>query len=92
MTPTSYKVDGIRMDKQVCIIPFHRDFLLVYIKLKLKLKLKLTPLGIAGSVDMFRILEHAMKAQMAPVIHDTQAVDTPEYLVKIEKSMKVLNV
>lgn len=82
--PTNTKVDNIPMGKQVCIIPFRRDFLLEY------LKLEPTPLEIAESIDMLRILEHGMKVRMAPTIHKTQSVDTPEDLKKVEYLMQAI--
>ena len=69
------------MKKQVCIIPFTRDFLLDYIKLAP------TPLEIIESVDMMRILEHGMKVKMVPTKHQTYPVDTIEDLVRVEKLM-----
>lgn len=69
------------MKKQVCIIPFTRDFLLEYIKLAP------TPLEIIESVDMMRILEHGMKVKMVPTKHQTYPVDTKEDLVRVEKLM-----
>lgn len=69
------------MKKQVCIIPFTRDFLLDYIKLAP------TPLEIIESVDMMRILEHGMKVKMVPTKHQTYPVDTKEDLVRVEKLM-----
>lgn len=80
--PTRCKVDDIPMSKQVCIIPFRRDFLLEYTRMAP------TPLEIAESVDMMRVLEHGMKVRMAPTRHDTQAVDTEEDLRKVERLMK----
>ena len=77
--PTRCKVDEIPMGKQVCIIPFRRDFLLEYTGLAP------TPLEIAESVDMMRVLEHGMKVRMAPTKHSTQAVDTLEDLKKVER-------
>lgn len=72
--------------KQVPIIPFRREFLIKYNELKP------TPLEIAESVDMLRILEHGMKILMVQTSHDTYAVDTPEDLNKVqnllEKSLK----
>ena len=76
--PTRCKIDDIPMGKQVCIIPFRRDYLLEYTSLAP------TPLEIAESVDMMRILEHGMKVRMAPTKHNTQAVDTLEDLHKVE--------
>jgi 3-deoxy-manno-octulosonate cytidylyltransferase (CMP-KDO synthetase) len=69
--PTRAKTAAIPMGKQVCIIPFRRDFLLQYTRLAP------TPLEIAESVDMMRVLEHGMKLRMVPTKYDTHAVDTP---------------
>lgn len=77
--PTPTKVDKIPMHKQVCIIPFRRDFLLEYIRLEP------TPLEVAESVDMMRILEHGKKVRMVPTSFDTKAVDTLEDLKQVEK-------
>ena len=71
------------MGKQVCIIPFRRDYLLEYTRLAP------TPLEIAESVDMMRILEHGMKVRMVPTQHSSQAVDTPEDLKKVELLMSL---
>ncbi len=84
--PTRCKVDNIPMGKQVCIIPFRRDYLIEYTKLAP------TPLEIAESVDMMRILEHGMKVRMVPTLHDTQAVDTPADLEKVAGLMQGLNI
>lgn len=80
--PTRSKVRDIPMGKQVCIIPFRRDFLLQYTQLPP------TPLEIAESVDMMRVLEHGYKVQMVPTKHDSHAVDTPEDLVIVERLMQ----
>jgi len=80
--PTRCKVDNIPMGKQVCIIPFRRDYLIEYTKLAP------TPLEIVESVDMMRILEHGMKVRMVPTFHDTQAVDTPADLEKVAGLMQ----
>jgi len=66
----------------VCVIPFRRDFLLQYTRLAP------TPLEIAESVDMMRVLEHGMKVRMVPTRHSIQAVDTLEDLKKVERLMK----
>lgn len=79
--PTRCKVKDIPMGKQVCIIPFRRDFLLEYTRLAP------TPLEIAESVDMMRVLEHGMKVRMALTRHDTQAVDTLEDLQRVARIM-----
>lgn len=49
-----------------------------------------TPLEIAESVDMMRILEHGLNVRMAPTRHDTQAVDTPQDLARVEALIKAL--
>lgn len=67
------------MRKQICVIPFRRSFLLKYNKLKP------TPLEIAESVDMMRILENGEKVRMVPTEYVTHAVDTHEDLRKVEK-------
>lgn len=79
--PTRSKAPSIPMGKQVCIIPFRRDYLLEYTRLTP------TPLEIAESVDMLRVLEHGMKVRMTPTRHISQAVDTPEDLKKVELLM-----
>jgi 3-deoxy-manno-octulosonate cytidylyltransferase (CMP-KDO synthetase) len=83
--PTRSKVGEIPMGKQVCIIPFRRDYLIEYTKLKP------TTLEIVESVDMMRILEHGMKVRMIPTLYDTQAVDTPSDLLRVERLMQNMN-
>lgn len=77
----SRKYGKVEMKKQVCIIPFRREFLLKYIRLEP------TPLEIAESIDMMRVLEHGQKVRMIPTLYDTHAVDTVEDLKKVEKLM-----
>lgn len=83
--PTRCKVANIPTGKQVCIIPFRREFLLQYISMEP------TPLEIAESVDMMRVLEHGYKVKMAPTKYNSNAVDTPEDLVKVEKLMSEMD-
>lgn len=80
--PTRSKIPVVPMYKQVCIIPFRRDFLMKYIQMSP------TPLEIAESVDMMRILEHGYKVRMVPTSYDTKAVDTLEDLKKVEQIFK----
>jgi 3-deoxy-manno-octulosonate cytidylyltransferase (CMP-KDO synthetase) len=68
--------------KQVCVIPFRREFLLQYAKLEP------TPLEIAESVDMLRILEHGLKVRMVMTNYETHAVDTPADLALVERLMR----
>ena len=81
--PTRAMREEIPRGKQVCIIPFQRDFLLEYTRLAP------TPLEIAESIDMLRVLEHGMKVRMVPTKHKTQAVDTEEDLHKVEQIMSL---
>ncbi len=67
--------------KQVCIIPFRRDFLLEYSRLEP------TPLEQAESVDMLRILEHGKSVRMVETGVTSHAVDTPADLQMVEGLM-----
>lgn len=71
----------IPMLKQVCIIPFRRDFLLKFNELES------TPLEIIESVDMMRVIEHGYKVKMVFVDVQTASVDTAEDLARVEKLM-----
>ena len=72
---------GLRK-KQVCVIPFRRDYLIKYNQMSP------TPLEIAESVDMMRVLEHGETVKMANTSYETYAVDTPEDLIKVEQIMQ----
>jgi 3-deoxy-manno-octulosonate cytidylyltransferase (CMP-KDO synthetase) len=72
----------IPMFKQVCVMPFRRDFLVTYTSLES------TPLEIAESVDMLRALEHGYKVKMVPTKFETYSVDTPEDLLNVERLME----
>jgi 3-deoxy-manno-octulosonate cytidylyltransferase (CMP-KDO synthetase) len=71
----------VTMKKQVCVIPFTRDFLLEYTKLTP------TPLEISESVDMMRVLEHGKKVKMVATKYQTYPVDTKEDLYRVENIM-----
>ena len=75
-------VDQVPMRKQVCIIPFRRDYLLHFNALPEM------PLEIIESVDMMRILEQGDKVRMVPVNIETCSVDTPADLVHVETLMR----
>ncbi|MDA0747517.1 MAG: 3-deoxy-manno-octulosonate cytidylyltransferase [bacterium] len=68
--------------KQVCIIPFRRDFLLRFARLAP------TPLEVAESIDMLRAMEHGYKVKMIESDYETHAVDTPEDLRLVEQMME----
>jgi len=72
----------VPMMKQVCIIPFKREFLLKFNELQP------TPLEIIESVDMMRVIEHGYKVRMAFLDIETYSVDTPKDLAKVEKLTK----
>jgi len=80
--PTYSKQDNFFMKKQVCVIPFRRDFLLEYTRMEP------TPLEVMESVDMMRVLEHGRKVRMIPTAYNSHAVDTIEDLKKVEELMR----
>jgi 3-deoxy-manno-octulosonate cytidylyltransferase (CMP-KDO synthetase) len=73
---------GSPVHKQVCIIPFRRETLLEYARLAP------TPLEVAESVDMMRLLEHGLKVRMVETTHTSHAVDTEADRVVVEALMK----
>ncbi len=68
--------------KQVCVIPFRRDWLIKYTELEP------TPLEIIESVDMNRFLEHGLKVKLVETQFETLAVDTPEDLKNVKLNIK----
>lgn len=68
--------------KQVCVIPFRRDFLRRFARLRP------TPLERAESVDMLRAVEHGLRVRLVETDADTHAVDTPEDLRLVESLMR----
>ena len=74
-------ITDVPMYKQVCVIPFRRDFLLEYNQMEQ------TPLEVIESVDMMRILENGLDVRM--VYSDVQsfAVDTLEDLNHVAELM-----
>lgn len=71
----------ITIHKQVCIIPFRRDFLYEFNQLPS------TPLEQIESIDMLRVLENGQKVKMVKIDQQTYSVDTPEDLAFVEKEM-----
>lgn len=67
--------------KQVCVIPFRRDFLREFARLPP------TPLERAESIDMLRVLEHGGRVRLVETDADTHAVDTPADLELVEALM-----
>ena len=68
--------------KQVCVIPFKRNFLLKY------LKLKSTPLEKLESIDMLRVIEYGYDVNLIEVSGKIQSVDTRKDLKKVEKLIR----
>jgi 3-deoxy-manno-octulosonate cytidylyltransferase (CMP-KDO synthetase) len=72
----------VPMLKQVCVIPFQRDFLIKYSALDP------TPLEIVESVDMMRVLENGYQVKMIRITDESYAVDTAEDLENVTNLMK----
>ena len=73
----------VPMFKQVCIIPFRRDYLLKFNAMAE------TPLERIESVDMLRILENGEKIRMVQIDTINKSVDTLEDLKQAEDLMKL---
>lgn len=71
----------VPMLKQVCIIPFRRDYLLEFNASPQ------TPLEIIESVDMMRVLEHGGTVRMVMTDARTLSVDTPADLERVIQAM-----
>ncbi len=74
-----WKGKDIPRYKQVCIMPFTREYLLKFNDLEP------TILEQIESIDMNRFLEHGYKVKMVLQDFETYSVDTPEDLKKVEK-------
>jgi len=62
---------NVPMFKQICSIPFRRDFLLEFSKMNR------TPLEIVEGIDMNRILENSQKVKMVYSEDESYSVDSP---------------
>jgi len=72
----------VPMFKQICTIPFRRDYLLEFNTMKQ------TDLEIIESIDMNRILENCGKIKMEYSQDESISVDTQNDLNRVEKEMK----
>ena len=72
---------GVRLFKQVCVIPFRRTFLSTFTDLEP------TPLEQAESIDMLRALEHGYQVHMVTTTHASRSVDTLEDLMAVSALM-----
>jgi len=75
-------VTNVPMLKQVCIIPFRRDFLLEYNEMEQ------TPLEIIESVDMNRLIENGIQIRMVMRDEETFSVDTKSDLERVNRLME----
>ena len=74
-------VTEVLMLKQVCIIPFRREYLLQFNAMPE------TELEQIESVDMMRIIESGGTVHMVMTEHDSFSVDTKEDLQNVERHM-----
>lgn len=79
--PSDNESNKVLGHKQVCIIPFRRNFLLQYIDLEP------TRYEIRESVDMMRVLEHGFSIKMVKTLSTSYPVDTPEDLERVTRMM-----
>ncbi|SDY42275.1 3-deoxy-manno-octulosonate cytidylyltransferase [Halobellus clavatus] len=68
--------------KQVCIMPFRREFLFNY------LELEETQLVLAESIDMLRLLEHGYNVKIVETDRDVHAVDTESDHERVNEMME----
>lgn len=80
--PSGQNVGANLRYKQVCVIPFLRSALTQY------LEMEPTPLEIAESIDMLRLLENGQPVKMVLTENQTHAVDTIEDLDHVARLMK----
>ena len=73
--------ENVTMLKQVCVIPFQRDYLIKFNEMKE------TELERIESVDMMRIIEHGEKIKMVKIFELSVSVDTEEDRLNAEKKM-----
>ena len=76
-------VMNVPMLKQVCVIPFRRDYLLKFNSLPE------TQLERIESVDMMRVIEHGERVHMVMTDVETLSVDTPEDHERVVDLMQV---
>jgi 3-deoxy-manno-octulosonate cytidylyltransferase (CMP-KDO synthetase) len=82
---TNFEEQPASVFKQVCVIPFRRDFLRQFASWLP------TPLEKSESIDMLRILEHGGQVRLVETQEETHAVDTVEDLRRVEMAMKGLS-
>ena len=81
--PSRKKGTGhVPMRKQICIIPFRRDYLLKFNSIDE------TPLEVVESVDMMRVIESGGRVKMVMTKEESYGVDTKEDLEMVAKKME----
>ena len=75
-------ISNVPMYKQVCVIPFRRDFLIKYNEMEQ------TNLEIIESVDMLRLIENGIKIKMVYTDENNFSVDTKQDLINVIDYMK----
>ena len=75
-------VKDVPMYKQVCVIPFRRDYLIQFNQMPE------TTLECIESIDMNRIIEHGEKVRMVNIDEKLFSVDTRKDLIKVETLMR----
>jgi len=75
-------INDVPMYKQVCVIPFRRDYLLQFNRMSE------TDLERIESIDMNRIIEHGEKVRMVQIDEKVYSVDTELDLIKVENLMR----
>ena len=74
-------VGDVKMLKQICVIPFNREYLLQFNSIPEM------PLERTESVDMLRIIETGGQVRMVMTECQSIGVDTPEHLKRVESLM-----
>ena len=74
-------VGDVPMHKQICIIPFRRDYLLQFNSTPEM------PLECIESVDMLRVIESGGQVRMVMTEYQSIGVDTPDHLKHVEQLM-----
>jgi 3-deoxy-manno-octulosonate cytidylyltransferase (CMP-KDO synthetase) len=74
-------VGDVLMRKQICVIPFRRDYLIQFNNTPEM------PLERIESVDMLRVIESGGNVRMVMTDHPSIGVDTPEHLRRVEELM-----
>lgn len=75
-------ISNVPMYKQVCVIPFRRDFLIKYNEMEQ------TNLEIIESIDMLRLIENGIKIKMVYIDEKNFSVDTKQDLTNVVECMK----